>query len=380
MAQRTRRPGPSLARIAPLLTALAALSVSTPAPAQNGGHPAVKPAVQADPPPENPKADKPGPPQETQAAPTLSELIDQLGDPDLGARENASAALERRAAELERAVEEENLARTLTPEQRARVSSIIRLRFFDAPRAGLGVSFEPSIDGSGVVINRVLPEFPVSEFLVVGDAIEIARGIDLTGEQSPRATTMLRYAILSLEPGETLDVVVRRNGERMEMSIPTGSYAQLGNPANLNARLLENAWRVRERRLGLIPQQIAAFPEPAEDWTTGFKPRIDVPDILPAGRPASEQAAASGMPALARNDRNALSKRDLVIAERLRLVEARVKQSSDLLIENMDALQELGPNDQRRDAVEAQVRSLRLQIQADQRLIRQLRTRLAESD
>ena len=324
------------------------------------------------------------PPEQAEAAdarPDLATLVARLDDPALGARERASGDLQNRAEELERFAENPENTAGLTPEQRARVSSVLRLRFFQSPRAGLGVSFEPTPDSSGVRINRVLENFPVSDFLEVGDVLERARGIDLTGAQTTRATNTLRYAILSLEPGETLEVAVRRDGETREMEIPTGAYAALGNPAAINARMLENAWRVRERRLGLVPDRAAPLPAAeARDWNEKYAPRVDVPGVLPAGRPAAEADAASGAPALARDERDALSKRDLVIAERLRLVQDRLEQTGERLVETMDQLQALGPNDPRRDQLESQVRSLRLQIAADQRLSRQLRTRLAQSD
>jgi len=373
MAERARRPGPGPARIASGgVTRLALWTIALAAAALPA------PAVLA-------QADAPNKQNERAEAaddrPELAALVARLDDPALGARERASSDLQNRAEELERFAENpENIAR-LSPEQRARVASVLRQRFFQSPRAGLGVSFEPTPDNSGVRINRVLENFPVSDFLEVGDVLERARGIDLAGPQTTRATTTLRYAILSLEPGETLEVAVRRDGETVEMEIPTGSYAALGNPAAINARMLENAWRVRERRLGLVPARAAPMPAAeARRWNEKYAPRIDVPGVLPAGRPAAEAAAAAGAPTLARDERDALSKRDLVIAERLRLVQERLKQTGERLVETMDQLQTLGPNDQRRDQLESQIRSLRLQIAADQRLSRQLRTRLAQSE
>jgi len=316
----------------------------------------------------------------------IPELVTELGSELLSERENASRELLERADELSRAVGREIDPSSLTPEQRARVLATLRQRFILSPRAGLGVSFrEPPVEDlltDGVRIESVVAGFPAADLLVPGDLVIEAEGQPLRDRPRGLGDATFRHAILSLDPGEPINVRLIRNGEEMALTIPTRSYADLnqgvGQP---DTRWTDGAWRLRAQRLGLEQFEIERLPLDAEQsWTAHFKMRDDVPGMTPAGRPHPLLEAERSVAALARLDA------DLPTITKMRLAdEARVRQLRDFITErreelgaNRTLLQGEMPGSKNAARLQADIRRIERQIATAQRQYKETRARLGD--
>ena len=298
----------------------------------------------------------------------LSALLASLDAPQLAERESATAALAERSQELSEALTPELIA-GLTPEQRLRVESILRGRFMATNRAGLGVSFRPIVDNgvaAGVRVETVVEGFPAARFLRPGDLIVEVEDEPIAGLPGMLSDTALRYAILSLDPGEALTLTLRRDDETLKVTTPTGSFANLQNAQPPNARLLDGAWRWRAARQGLVDPRTRELPRgDVLLWRDSLRARQDLPVIVPAGRAHAERVAERAVPILAQptNTQRAITNRRLAMTAQLQHIETRILETQRELAQAQDRAREVRNNQE-------DVARLRAEIQRFEQLLR----------
>jgi len=180
-------------------------------------------------------------------------MIDSLAAPAFADREAATDELIVCAIDIEPVVTERFIAGGLTPEQTARLETIVHTRFSNAPRAALGVGFARELQPNNqprpiaVTLESVKQDFPCAATLKPGDIIRVVDGFELppTGGDDH-----VRTAILSHLPGEELELVIERDNRRSFVRIPLGDFARLNAPMP-SATILKRAWELRRARLGL---------------------------------------------------------------------------------------------------------------------------------
>ncbi|MBL8990373.1 MAG: PDZ domain-containing protein [Phycisphaerae bacterium] len=197
---------------------------------------------------------------------SIDELVARLGADSFPQREAATLELSQRTeipiADVERALANP----ALTLEQRTRLIEAARAKFYAAPRAALGVQFD-SLQPSRAVISKTFPAFPAAAMLQPGD--EIIR----VGDQSvtEEGWGVVRPKILSRDPGQSLDMTIRRNGEDLRLAVPLGKFTDLPQ-ARMDSWDLQAAWL--ERRAAFEPTaapiRIAGADEP---WERDFAAR-----------------------------------------------------------------------------------------------------------
>lgn len=174
----------------------------------------------------------------------LEELVRMLDSPELSLREIATQSL--RDNQMVTLEVLETLLRdgaALSAEQRVRIETLARDKFVRRPRGALGVQFG-MLDGSGegVAVGATIPGFQSAEVLRPGDIIV------MMGTTPVRYNDDARAAIISHEPGEVVDVQIKRRGEAMTVSLRLGSFSTLPNATRLDAPTVERAWRIRRER------------------------------------------------------------------------------------------------------------------------------------
>lgn len=197
-------------------------------------------------------------------APELEVLITRLDSDDPIDRQAACTELhEFNTADLNTIFEIMKRPK-LSLEQRKRLECAARHPFESAPRAGLGVSFDRAVDdGSVRIIGTVdRPGFHAHEVLKPGDTVRELDGISVHTQEQARSI------ILSHDPGDTLDILVVRQGTPVRAAIKLGNFTDLdvGMPANIGrnavpGRDLDAAFKVRLlRELGDQAKQCGAAP------------------------------------------------------------------------------------------------------------------------
>jgi len=161
----------------------------------------------------------------------LEELVRMLDSPELSLREIATQSL--RDNQMVTLEVLETLLRdgaALSAEQRVRIETLARDKFVRRPRGALGVQFG-MLDGSGegVAVGATIPGFQSAEVLRPGDIIV------MMGTTPVRYNDDARAAIISHEPGEVVDVQIKRRGEAMTVSLRLGSFSTLPNATRLDA-------------------------------------------------------------------------------------------------------------------------------------------------
>jgi hypothetical protein len=311
---------------------------------------------------------------------SLEEWIERLDAPSLEVRETATLAVSGMGEELAQYVTPERLE-ALSAEQRERIETILRQRFFASPRAGLGVSFRPLLENGlslGVRIERVVDGFPAKEFLEPGDVIVEIDGQSLKETTGLRSDTALRHAILSRDPGEPISVVVQRDDERLAMEIPTGSFEQLREALRPDARLLQGAWRWRMDRVGLETGGTLRMDEAAEArWRGNLRQRSDIPALAPAGRPAAALAAEMSVPVLAEpGDDRGLNKRLLLMQGRIRHLEQRIDETQQTLALRRRELRAALAESKEAMRLRSEIRDLERQVSIDRLQLQRLLTQM----
>lgn len=138
----------------------------------------------------------------------------------------------------------ESLTReTLSPEQRARLVRVARLKFLARDPAGLGVEFDQMAQSDGVFIQRTIAGFASAEFLKPQDEIRSVDGLTVWERDQVRA------GIISHDPGEIIEIGVMREGRPLIFKITLGSFSSLKNNGGpREADVIEQAWALRVAR------------------------------------------------------------------------------------------------------------------------------------
>ncbi len=176
----------------------------------------------------------------------------RLGAESFEAREQSEQEL----SESDAAAMDELLAllgeRSLSAEAHRRIARVAFRRFADTPRAGMGVSFD--LDRAiekGVAIREPVANFPAFELIKPGDVILIADGIEL------RNSEQLGSIIVSHDPGDVIEITLEREGERLTIDVPLGSFAALGQRPRVEPARLEGAFAQRCARAGAAGRAVS---------------------------------------------------------------------------------------------------------------------------
>jgi hypothetical protein len=183
----------------------------------------------------------------------ISELIDSLGDDRFEERERATAVLEASAEELSLLLEQGLDLSQLSLEQTERISAVLQSWFLVTPRAALGVRFGQFPNRrTGIGLQEVLINFPSRNFLRAGDIVMQIDDFSISDIPSQSGQQLMRAAILSRNPGETLPMVVLRDDTELSFEVPLGEYRDLDGGAIIpDSGELTQAWSLRSSRLGL---------------------------------------------------------------------------------------------------------------------------------
>lgn len=183
-------------------------------------------------------------PPATLAAP-IERLIADLASPMYEVRQQAAAALAQRQ-DVSLADLEDVLTRPdLTAEQRVRLQALARERFATTPRGAMGVRFGGVLQQSRIVIDATYEGFNAHDVLRPGDVIVEAEGRSLRGDM---ARHILRAMVFAHDPGDTLDIVVRRGEAKLDLTLRLGSFhvlAQQPQGRPLDDLDLARAWAMR---------------------------------------------------------------------------------------------------------------------------------------
>jgi PDZ domain len=239
----------------------------------------------------------------------LADLVAELGADEFKRREAAEAALRSLPAPRVRDLESMLADRSLSSEQRVRLSGIVREAFVQTPRAALGVQYG-GLDGDPAVISNTIEGFDSHRVLKSGDAIRSFDGMTVSDRET------LRPYIMSYDPGDIATVEIVRDDEVLELRVRMGSQDQLrqndrdrfrfgnneialrGTTQEPTIDELEEAWDLRLTRLG-VPI------EPMTDVVDGeLSPKhwaeaaaiIAETDEDRRGRPFEARVAAGGQP------------------------------------------------------------------------------------
>lgn len=221
-------------------------------------------------------------------------IIRDLGSKDFAARKRATDLLngseQFTLAMIERALQD----KTLSLEARTRLLSSGRLKFFSTPRAALGFQFGGALRDR-VVVGKTFAPFASARLLEEGDMIVGADGYVLTG---PSARPLLQAIIISHDPGEVIKLVVRRGGQKLNIDVPLGSFANLDQGGWLGPDRLVPAWKVRAAvRLGSTAEPVRVNVA-ASAWGQP-EPQMQAKAIKERMRELEQvQIAGGGMPRL----------------------------------------------------------------------------------
>lgn len=249
-------------------------------------------------------------------------LIERLDAETLEARDRATETLQSFSGPLERIVVERIKTSDLSPEQLARLDEALYQRFADKPRAGMGVAFAANNPGGGVLLQRILNQFPVSEHLKRGDVIQRVEGASLLSMPDRSARATLRRHILSFNPGEKIEVKVLRQDQSLTLRVPLGSYEDLGDAMPVSDEDLRSAWALRRDRLGLELRPKPGIQPPTDEanW-----PRFESKERSDAKSRTSLAAAGDQAPLIAPDPSDArAAKRRLAANQQRRPVRLQV--------------------------------------------------------
>lgn len=160
--------------------------------------------------------------------------IERLDSDRFEDRRAASEALLDAPGDIEGFLEGVLRSGKLSPEGERRVYEVLRERFMGRARAAIGISFQPQ----STLIQHVHEGFPCgrAKLLRVGDEIIGVEGQPL--DASTKGQDVLRHETLSREPGEVLELRVRRlDGEGVrELEIEARLGSEMDFPQMVQAR------------------------------------------------------------------------------------------------------------------------------------------------
>lgn len=219
----------------------------------------------------------------------LDGLIAQIDSDQYEVRESATRALvesdEIRLADLELILQ----TRKLSLEQRQRLTTAARDRFVNSPRAGMGVQFFLVLH-TRVIVDKMVETFPAAKVLEPGDLI-----VEINGErlEGPSAQAAIRRNIICRDPGDELDVVIRRGEQRLRLRVPLGDYSKLQNNRFFTLGELMSAWETRSADYSQSPMPIAVANAPAPGkWPRHEDPNQDLFDQPLRPRAIARQVVA----------------------------------------------------------------------------------------
>lgn len=194
------------------------------------------------------------------------QLVGLLESKDFGERESATKKLREDERLTFKQVEAllQDPASRISVEARVRLLSVGHDLFVKEDRAALGFQFGGQLSGR-VVVSNTFPKFPAYKKLEPGDMIIEVAGVPVSGRGG---TSGLQSIIVSRDPGDQLDMVIRRGAEKVRLSVELGRYNDLdqagmmGNPnvqRGPNPELVERAWRVRSQSLGGLSKDVVKF-------------------------------------------------------------------------------------------------------------------------
>jgi hypothetical protein len=179
---------------------------------------------------------------------TLGEVIDQLGSDDIAERERASDLLANVAMWDEDILAKACELPEVCAERRARLRNAIYERFINTPRPAVGITMGNNAI-SGILVTGLQKGFPAAGVLREGDEILVIGGVDLRPTSNNQAPLMA--AIASFDPGDTIDLMVLRDGREIDLQIELGSFDDLGQQARARPDdVMQRALALRMHRLG----------------------------------------------------------------------------------------------------------------------------------
>lgn len=174
----------------------------------------------------------------------LQDLVADLGSQDIAKREEAMRLLTADTSLTLTQLEAQLKEPALSPEQRCRLTQAAKDRFLQSPRPAMGVQFD-SVLPDRVAIETVYDNFPAAGVLKPGDIILSCEGETL---RSRSAWVRLGAHIFAHEPGDAVELVVRRGGAKLAVTVQLGRYADLASRAGPGEDRMEAAWDLRSRR------------------------------------------------------------------------------------------------------------------------------------
>jgi hypothetical protein len=179
---------------------------------------------------------------------TLGDVIDQLGSDDLAERERASELLANVAMWDEAILAKACELPGVCAERRSRLRAAIYERFLNSPRPAVGITMGAAAT-SGILVERLQPGFPAGRVLRARDEILVIGGVDLRPTKSDQKPLMA--AIASFDPGDTVDLMVLREGREIDLQIELGSFDDLNQQVRARPDdVMRHALELRMSRLG----------------------------------------------------------------------------------------------------------------------------------
>lgn len=167
--------------------------------------------------------------------------------------------------------------------------------FFNAPRAGLGITYDPAPPSRGVRLGATVEDFDAHGKLRSGDIVLRLSGAPI------EMVIDLPVAIASHLPGEETIISVLRDGEPMEIAVTLGYRQDLNQVRPLEEPILRRAWAIRMNRLrgdGThdklntdLPRSIVAAPVARS--RTRMRPLVA--DVAVGGQPGQSVAQHVGV-------------------------------------------------------------------------------------
>lgn len=198
----------------------------------------------------------------------LAELIAQLSSNDVSIRAAATTKLLQDESFTLRVIEAAlkdggGAEGKLSLEARSRLLTAARDRFARTSRGAMGIQFWANLRDR-VVVERTFENFDSSKKLQDGDMIVEADGRAISG---PNARNRLQALIVSHEPGETIELVVRRGEKKEKFSVVLGKRENLRD-SMMTDEIIQRAWSVRSAAYAPAPVAPITPPIAAAQWPT----------------------------------------------------------------------------------------------------------------
>lgn len=168
--------------------------------------------------------------------------------------------------------------------------------FFNAPRAGLGITYDATPTTRGVRLGNTVERFDAHGKLRAGDVV-----LALSGSPVESGSMDLPVAIASHLPGEETVISLLRNGEPMEITVTLGRRENLQTVRRLDESVLRRAWTIRMDRLrgggnlGRLDTDLARSIVTAPPSASMTRLRAAEADVALGGQPGQYAARRAGV-------------------------------------------------------------------------------------